>query len=61
MPHGLAGMVVDPKAKAFTSAINEFYSKNLKPRFIEGVRSEKKQYEWEYFVKEAIHFATQVG
>lgn len=61
VPHGLAGMVVDPDANSFSDAINLFYEKNLKEPYLEGVRSEKKQYEWEYFVSEAIQFTQQVG
>ncbi|MCB9189797.1 MAG: glycosyltransferase [Flavobacteriales bacterium] len=60
VPHGLAGMVVPPNADEFASAINLFYSKNLKDRYVEGVRSEKKRYEWDYFVNEAMYFTKQV-
>jgi glycosyltransferase involved in cell wall biosynthesis len=60
VPHGLAGMVVPPIAQEFSDAINLFYEKDLKDRYIEGVKSEKKQYEWEYFVQEAVSFANQV-
>lgn len=61
VPHGLAGMVVNPDAEAFAHAINEFYDKNLRDRFAEGVKTEKKQYEWAHFVSEALHFSRQVG
>lgn len=42
VPHGLAGIVVPPSTEEFASAIKLFYEKELKTRFIEGVRSEKK-------------------
>lgn len=61
VPHGLAGIVVSPDMDELADGIKMFYDKELKERFIEGVRSEKKQYEWEYFVKEALHFTQQVG
>ncbi len=61
VPHGLAGMVVNPEVNELAAAMTEFYEKNLKDRFIEGVRSEKKQYEWDYFVRETLYFTKQVG
>lgn len=60
VPHGLAGMVIPPQADEFATAINLFYQKNLKAKFQEGVRSEKKRYEWDYFVSEAMYFTKQV-
>lgn len=60
VPHEKAGLVVPPNGKSFAKAINTFYKNDLKADFIEGVKDEKKKYEWGYFVKEALVFTQSV-
>lgn len=58
VPNDKAGYVVAPNANAFSKAISDFYELDKKNHFIEGVKTEKAKYEWNYFVNEALEFAS---
>lgn len=46
VPHGKVGFVVEPDSHAIASAIVDFYTANPPYNFTEGIKDEKKKYEW---------------
>ena len=46
VPDGKAGFVVEPDAQQIADAIVRFFAEDWQQRLTEGVREEKKKYEW---------------
>ncbi len=51
VPDGVVGYVVKPSAKAIADAIVDFYQKRRESKFEAGVRMEKKNLQWDVFVR----------
>lgn len=47
VPDGKVGLVVQPDAQQIADALVRFYKENMAERLTEGVREEKKKYQWE--------------
>lgn len=54
VPHNKAGLVVEPNPVAIANAIDDFYTNNKENAFIEGVKQEKKRYQWDNFVQQLL-------
>lgn len=48
--NGVAGLVVDPNAKAFAQAVKTFYKNGGRPHYERGVIEGKKRFSWDYFL-----------
>ena len=46
IPNGKVGYVVEPKPTAIADALVDFYENGRYDAFVEGVREEKKKYQW---------------
>lgn len=46
VPHGKVGYVVDTEPKAIAEALITFYEESSFDKFVEGVREQKKLYDW---------------
>jgi glycosyltransferase involved in cell wall biosynthesis len=54
VPNGKAGYVVEPDIPEISNAILDYFEKDRETEFTEGVRIEKKKYEWKTFVDAVI-------
>jgi len=54
IPHKIAGYVVEPNAKAIAEGVMDYFDKNRAAAFTEGMKVEKKKYEWKIFVEEVV-------
>lgn len=54
IPHKIAGYVVEPKAKAIAESIVDYFENDRIKAFTEGMKSEKKKYDWKIFVDEVV-------
>jgi D-inositol-3-phosphate glycosyltransferase len=50
VPHGKAGYVVEPNAKAVAKALADFFLLEDKAVFLHHIREEKAKYKWDYFI-----------
>lgn len=58
VPHGVAGYVVEPDSQQVANAIVDFYSQNKQIVFQEGVRAQKKRFQWENLTKALFEAAS---
>lgn len=56
VPHGEAGLVCEPSAKAIADAITEFFSQPT-DRFTKGLLAQKKLLSWECFIRGVLQVA----
>jgi len=56
VPHGKAGLVADPNAKAIAQAIEEFFQQDA-GNFSTFIQEEKKKYAWSEMVKALLKFS----
>lgn len=54
IPHKVAGYVVEPNAKAIAEGIMDYFENDRIIDFTEGMKSEKKKYDWKIFVDEVV-------
>ena len=54
IPDKVAGYVVEPNGKAIAEGISDYFSNNRMHAFTEGMKQEKKKYDWSIFVNEVI-------
>jgi D-inositol-3-phosphate glycosyltransferase len=55
VPHNKVGYVVDVNPDAISSALIEFYDKDLEAEFTENVKEEKKKYSWSNMARQIIN------
>jgi len=60
VPHLKAGYVVNIDEKEIANSIADYFSNNREAEFIEGVKEEKKKYEWNIFANKIIELYTKV-
>jgi len=56
VPHGVAGLVCEPSAKAIAAAITEFFNQPT-DRFTKGLLAQKKLLSWESFTRGLLQVA----
>lgn len=54
IPDKKAGYVVEPSGTAIAEAIRDYFANNRMEAFTEGMRNEKKKYDWKIFVDEVL-------
>jgi D-inositol-3-phosphate glycosyltransferase len=54
IPDKVAGYVVEPNGKAIAHGIKDYFDNNRMPAFTEGMKNEKRKYDWKIFVDEVI-------
>lgn len=54
IPDKKAGYVVEPSGKAIAEAIRDYFTNNRMAAFTEGMKNEKKKYDWKIFVDEVV-------
>ena len=54
IPDKKAGYVVEPSGKAIAEAIRDYFANNRMEAFTEGMKNEKKKYDWKIFVDEVL-------
>ena len=59
IPDGKCGYVCAPNATAIADAIVNYFTLNKQAEFTQGMKEEKKKYEWEVFVSEIIKLHNQ--
>jgi glycosyltransferase involved in cell wall biosynthesis len=50
VPHGKAGYVIEPEPKIIADSMVDYFENNKEESFTEGVKQEKKKYEWNTFI-----------
>lgn len=55
VPHNRVGYVVEVNPDAISTALNEFYDKDLEAEFTENVKEEKKKYSWSNMARQIIN------
>ena len=55
VPHKKVGYVVEVNPDAISTALNEFYDKDLEAEFTENVKEEKKKYSWSNMASQIIN------
>lgn len=50
VPHGKAGYVIEPEPKIIADSMVDYFENNKEATFTEGVKQEKKKYEWNTFI-----------
>jgi D-inositol-3-phosphate glycosyltransferase len=54
IPDKKAGYVVEPNGKAIANGIEDYFTYNRMPLYTEGMKEEKKKYDWKIFVDETL-------
>ncbi|MEN8225534.1 MAG: glycosyltransferase [Bacteroidota bacterium] len=61
VPDGKVGYVVRPEPEAIAEAIREYFDGNKEQEFTENVKTEKKKYSWDIFLKAIDDLAEETG
>lgn len=60
VPHGKAGYVVPPMPTMIADALVDFFENNKEALFVEGVKEEKKKYEWSVMTKKMLQLIAEI-